>query len=191
MTDVITGPTDATIIAESLQHPDRFAALYERHATALYGYAYRRLGREFAEDVVAETFIAAFRGRSGYDVERVDARPWLFAIINREIARHHRTERARYRTLQRVKHEHGEESLADRVAGAASAEAWRDPLANALAKLSRKDRDVLLLIAWGGLSYDEVAQALQVPVGTVRSRLNRARRKLREALPDYSSREPR
>lgn len=55
-------------------------------------------------------------------------------------------------------------------------------LAAALAGLSRADRDVLLLVAWGGLSYEEIAEALQVPVGTVRSRLHRARRKVRQVL---------
>lgn len=177
---------DAVVISDSLGNPDRFAALYERHYKILYGYAHQRLGKDLAEDVVAESFMAAFRARENYDLDRPDARPWLFAIVNRQIARYHRREKARYKALLRVKHDRGEEALADRVAGSATAQRWRIPLAKALATLSRRDRDVLLMIAWGDLTYAEVAQSLDVPLGTVRSRLNRARRKVREALSEYS-----
>lgn len=111
------GSTDAEVIAESLAEPGRFGVLYTRHAEVLHGYAYRRLGREVAEDVVAETFLRAFRARRTYDHRHDDARPWLFAIAVREIARHHRVEQARYRTLLRSAHDRGEEELADRVAG--------------------------------------------------------------------------
>lgn len=178
------GSTDAEVIAESLAEPGRFGVLYTRHAEVLYGYAYRRLGREVAEDVVAENFLRAFRARRTYDHRHDDARPWLFAIAVREIARHHRVEQARYRTLLRSAHDRGEEELADRVADAASAQTWRKPLVEALAGLSRRDRDVLLMIAWADLTYEEVARALQIPVGTVRSRLHRARQQIRKSLPD-------
>ncbi|WFE98022.1 RNA polymerase sigma factor [Micromonospora sp. WMMD987] len=178
------GRTDAEVIQASLLDPGRFGVLYERHARVLHGYAYRRLGREAAEDVVAETFLKAFRARRTYDPGHSDARPWFFAIAIREIARHHRVEQARYRTLLRAaQHENGE-SLANQVADAVSARTLRGPLIEALAKLSRRDRDVLLMIAWAGLSYEEVARALQIPLGTVRSRLHRARQKIRKYLPD-------
>ncbi|WP_413775583.1 RNA polymerase sigma factor [Micromonospora sp. RTGN7] len=175
--------TDAEIITASLAEPDRFGVLYERHAGVLHGYAYRRLGREAAEDVVAETFMKAFRARRTYDLRHSDARPWFFAIAIREIARHHRVEQARYRALLRSARDRGAEDLADRVADAASARAWRRPLVEALARLSRRDRDVLLLIAWADLTYEEVARALGIPLGTVRSRLHRARRNIRKCLP--------
>ncbi|MEV6039546.1 RNA polymerase sigma factor [Nonomuraea sp. NPDC052116] len=70
----------------------------------------------------------------------------------------------------------------ERVAARVSASATRQRLAAALAKLGRGERDVLLLIAWGDLTYEETAQALRVPIGTVRSRLSRARRKVAHAL---------
>lgn len=180
---------DATVIAASLDDPDRFAQVYEKHAGKLYGYAYRRVGREIAEDVVADAFVAAFRARHTYDPGYPNAFPWLLAIVHRELARHHRAENARYRAYLRVKPDSGEEAFADRVAASASAQAWRRPLAAALARLGRKERDVLLLVAWGDLSYEEVARALDIPVGTVRSRLNRARRRMRDTLdadPDRS-----
>jgi RNA polymerase sigma-70 factor, ECF subfamily len=176
---------DAQVIVESVNDPSRFAELYERYARLLYRYAYRRLGDHRAEDAVADTFVAAFRARGRYDPTRADAKPWLFAIVSHEIARYRRTEQAHYRALLRIKHDQGEEDLADRVVSSATAQATRRSLLTALAGLHRKERDVLLLIAWGDLSYEEVAQALGIPVGTVRSRLNRARRKVREALPHH------
>lgn len=178
---VLSEEPDAVVIAESGRDTDAFAILYDRYATDLYRYAYRRVGREVAEDVVAETFLAAFRARERYDTNQPVARPWLFGILTKELAGHHRAERARYRALARSGVDPAAEELADRVAGYVTAQAVRRQLATALARLPARDRDVLLLIAWSGLSYEEVAQVLSIPVGTVRSRLNRARRKIRSA----------
>jgi RNA polymerase sigma factor (sigma-70 family) len=173
---------DAVVIEASWSDPDRFAALYDRYAAQLYRYAYQRVGSQHAEDVVADTFLAAFGQRGSYDVSRADARPWLFGILTRKLARHHRTERADYRAMSRTVSDQSVEGPADQVATRVAADAVRAPLAAALAGLAGGDRDVLLLIAWGELSYDEVATALGIPIGTVRSRLNRARRKVRAAL---------
>jgi RNA polymerase sigma factor (sigma-70 family) len=178
---------DADLIAAARHDDDAFAMLYDRHASQLYRYACRRVGREVADDVVAETFLAAFRGLERYDPSRSDARAWLYAIAIKELARHHRTERARFRALARVAAEPTVTEFTERVDGYVSAAGAGRSLAKALAKLARRDRDVLLLIAWGELSYDEVAGVLAIPVGTVRSRLNRARRKMREFLGEVMS----
>jgi RNA polymerase sigma factor (sigma-70 family) len=180
----VAGDADATVIRDSWADPDRFAALYDRYAAQLYRYAYQRVGQQVAEDVVADTFLAAFGQRTSYDLARPDARPWLYGILTRKLARHHRRERADYRALARSVPDGVVDGPADRVAARVTAAAARAPLAAALAGLSAADRDVLLLFAWGQLSYDEIATALRIPVGTVRSRLNRARRKVREALGD-------
>ncbi|MBB5627267.1 RNA polymerase sigma factor [Sphaerisporangium krabiense] len=177
-----TAAADSDLIAESRTTPEAFAALFDRYAPMLYRYVSRRLGPEVAEDLVGETFLAAFRRRDRYDLSRPDARPWLFGIVSKLISRHHRSEAARYRALTRAPIDDVTDGPADRVAEGVTATASRPLLAAALARLSQGDRDVLLLIAWGDLSYDEVSQALGIPVGTVRSRLNRARRKVREAL---------
>lgn len=174
--------TDAAVIRASLADSDRFAAIYDRYAAPLYRYAYQRVGPEIADDVVAETFLAAFRGRQSYDLGRPDARPWLFGILTRELATHHRREKARYRALARSTPDTVQDGPADRVASRVVADSARRPLAAALAGLSPGDRDVLLLVAWGQLGYDEVADALDIPPGTVASRLHRARRKVRQAL---------
>jgi RNA polymerase sigma-70 factor (ECF subfamily) len=166
----------------SIAEPDRFAALYDRYAALLYRYAHQRVGPQAAQDVVAETFLAAFQGRRSYDASRAEARPWLFGILTRKLARHRRAERADYRALARSSVETATDGPADAVAERLTAHAARASLGAALAGLPSRDRDVLLLVAWGELSYEEVAAALGIPVGTVRSRLNRARRKVKDAL---------
>jgi RNA polymerase sigma factor (sigma-70 family) len=176
------GRADAAVIAASRDDAELFGVIYDRYAAQLYRYAYRRLGPEHAEDVVAETFLAAFRHRGRYDLTREDARPWLFGIATKEIARRRRTEEARYRALARTGTGEVVDGFADEVSTAVSAQAVRGQLADGLRRLAPGDRDVLLLIAWSGLSYEEVAETMRIKIGTVRSRLHRARRKLREAL---------
>ncbi|WP_432831604.1 RNA polymerase sigma factor [Dactylosporangium sp. CA-092794] len=166
--------------AAALRDPELFAVLYDRYAAQLYRYAYRRVGPQLAEDAVAETFLAAFRHRHRYDAERAGARPWLFGILTRELARWHRAEAARYRALARTGVDDVVPGFADRVDAAVTAQALHGPLAGALARLSRGDRDVLLLIAWGDCSYEEVAETLGIRLGTVRSRPHRARRQVRD-----------
>jgi RNA polymerase sigma factor (sigma-70 family) len=183
-----SGGADAAVIAESLAQPERFAVLYDRYAAVLHRYAARRVGADAADDLVAATFLAAFGSRVRYDLARPDARPWLFGILTKEIARQHRTESARWRAQARSgprpppPPDRPADGLADQVAADVSAQAQRSALAGALARLAAADRSVLLLIAWGDLSYDETAQALGIPVGTVRSRLSRARVQVRASL---------
>lgn len=175
-------PSDADLVQWSLTTPDHFAVLFDRHATAVHRYLGRRVG-DLADDLLSETFLIAFRRRDSYTAVHVDVRPWLFGIATNLVHHHHRAEQRRYRALARA-------TGTPDTAGDASAEAddrvaaqsLRAPLAGALAALKAPDRDVLLLFAWGQLSYEEIAAVLDVPVGTVRSRLNRARRQTRAAL---------
>lgn len=131
--------------------------------------------------MVGDTFLAAFRQRTRYDLTRIDARPWLYGIASNLIGRHRRDEVRAYRALARSGRDPVTDSCED-VEARVVAEAAEPQLAAGLTRLPRRDRDVVLLIAWADLSYDQVAEALDIPLGTVRSRLNRARRKLREAL---------
>jgi RNA polymerase sigma-70 factor (ECF subfamily) len=173
---------DAAIIAGSTHRPERFAAIFDRHAPHIQRYLTRRLGRQVADDLVAETFLVAFGQRAGYDLCRPDARPWLYGIATNLARQHQRTEIREYRLRASVGPALDHDGHADRVAAQVTAAAMHRMLAAALAELSEGDRDVLLLIAWEDLSYDEVAEALAIPVGTVRSRLHRARRLVRAAL---------
>jgi RNA polymerase sigma factor (sigma-70 family) len=173
---------DAGIIGGSVGEPERFAAIFDRHAPHIQRYLARRLGREIADDLVGETFLIAFGKRHRYDPKYPDARPWLYGIATTLVAQHRREEAREYRLRAAVRPDVAQESHAERVAAQVTAQAMNGMLATALAGISQGDRDVLVLIAWEGLSYDEVAAALAIPVGTVRSRLSRARKKLRTAL---------
>lgn len=175
--------SDARVIARSRDEPERFAVLFDRHAGAVHRYAARRLGPEAAEDLMAETFVTAFQRRHTYDLARADARPWLFGIATNLVGRQRRAEARRFKALARLPEpvEH-EEPVADRAVARAGATGVRRELATALGGLSARHRDVVLLVAWAGLDYEEAAEALGVPVGTIRSRLHRARSRLREAL---------
>jgi RNA polymerase sigma-70 factor (ECF subfamily) len=177
-----TGEQDAAIIAGSCQQPERFAAVFDRHAPVIYRYLLRRVGRGSADDLVAETFLVAFAKRRSYDPRRPDARPWLYGIATNVVAQHRRDEVRWCRLLATACDEPETPGHADRVVADATAGSVRSLLAKALAGLAGVDRDVLLLVAYEELSYEEVARALAIPVGTVRSRLHRARAQLREAL---------
>ncbi|MEO3867947.1 RNA polymerase sigma factor [Nonomuraea sp. B12E4] len=172
---------DATLIERSLREPETFAVLFDRHAPLLHRYVTRRLGPSEAEDVVADTFLAAFQQRGGYDGGHPDARPWLYGIASNLIGKRRRTEAALYRAYLRSG-VHPAEIPGPQVEDGLNTLAVNRPLARALLRLKRADRDVLLLVAWAELSYQEVADALAIPPGTVASRLNRARAQIRQAL---------
>lgn len=178
--------TDAEVIGESWRAPQQFGVLYDRYAGLLYGYACQRVGRAAAEDVVADTFLAAFSQRHRYDLARSSARAWLFGILTNKIARRARAEQIHYRAHARIWQAPVVDGVDERVVEQVTAGAQRARLAAALGGLRRDDRHVLLLVAWAQLSYQEVAHAMGIPVGTVGSRLNRARRKVRQVLADGS-----
>jgi RNA polymerase sigma factor (sigma-70 family) len=173
---------DAAVIRRSLDEPEHFAVLFRRYAPEVQRYVLRRIGADAADDVVAETFLTAFRQRDRYDLERENARPWLYGIATNLIGRYRRSEIQQYRLLARTGRDPVTEPFTDRVDAAVSAEASRGQLAVALARLPAAHRDTLLLVVWGDLSYTEAAAALGVPTGTVRSRMNRARNRLRRSL---------
>ncbi|MFJ6807865.1 RNA polymerase sigma factor [Streptomyces anulatus] len=173
---------DARVIAESLVQPELFGELYYRHVGAIHRYVARRLGEDAAEDITADTFLSAFRVRSRYDLSRPNAQPWLYGIAANLIGKQRRAEVRALRAIARTGHDPVADAWTERSDSRLTAQAAQPSLAGALAELSAGDRHVLLLVAWADLNYQEVAEALSIPVGTVRSRLNRARRKVRLAL---------
>ena len=177
-------PDDAAVVARSVRDPDQFAAIYDKYFVEVYRYIARRLGRDVADDLAAETFLIAFRKRDRLDPALGRVRPWLYGIATILVGQHRREETRRYRALARAGRRvpASAESHDDRVADAVTAERLGRQLATALADLGQGDRDVLLLVAISELSHQEIALALDIPYGTVGSRLNRARRELREAL---------
>ena len=175
---------DASVIGRSRNEPEVFEIVFRRYADQIQRYVSRRIGADAADDVVAETFLLAFRQRDRYDLSRASARPWLYGIATNLIGRYRRTEVRHFHALARVGVDQVAESFTDRVDAAVSASAVNRRLAAALAALPAAYRDTLLLVAWGDLSHEEAAAALRVPAGTVRSRITRARGKLRRSLGD-------
>jgi RNA polymerase sigma-70 factor (ECF subfamily) len=173
---------DAAVIESSRREPERVAVLFDRHAPHIYRYLARRAGRQVADDLVAETFLVAFAKRDRYDLGYADARPWLYGIATNLLGQHRRDEVRQYRIRQAAPVGPEVPGHAERVAADVTAQAMRTLLDAALAALPAGDRDVLLLIAWEQLTYREVSRALAIPVGTVRSRLHRARTKTRQVL---------
>jgi RNA polymerase sigma factor (sigma-70 family) len=179
-------PSDADIVRASIRDPSRFGKIFDRYADDILRYAGARLGGDLAEDVTAETFLAAFRARGGYDLSRENARPWLYGIAIRQIGKHRRAERRYLQALTRVHAEAVADAVTadfgDRVADRVTAEQLRPRLSAVLAGLTRQDRELLLLVAWTDLTYEESAQALGASVSAVRSRLHRIRVRTRQAL---------
>jgi RNA polymerase sigma factor (sigma-70 family) len=162
---------------------EQFSIVYERLFGDVYGYLCRRVGRSEGEDLAAQTFALALRDAARFDPERGTARAWVFGIAANVLRGHRRSEVRRLRALARSG---VDPVLAETDAAVARVDAGRATraLAGALAALSAGDREVLLLAAWADLTSEEIGQALGIPGGTARSRLNRSRRKLRAALGD-------
>jgi RNA polymerase sigma factor (sigma-70 family) len=173
---------DAEVIARSVREPEEFAAIFDRHADGVHHYLSRRAGAGRADDLVAETFIVAFRRRADFDTAHRSARPWLFGIATRLLSQHWRDTERRERLAARSLPDLPAESPAEQAVNAAAAYHLRGPVGRALRELAPGDLDVLLLVAWEDLTYDEVATALEIPAGTVASRLNRARKQVRGSL---------
>ncbi|QBI18869.1 RNA polymerase sigma factor [Egibacter rhizosphaerae] len=168
---------DADVIRESLTHPQSFGAIFERHVDAVHGYLARRAGRDVADDLTGEVFRAAFEGRGRFQSDRASARPWLYGIAGNLLRRYWRDQRRRRSAYERLRGRGTvDEDPVETAPVRLDAQTQAAGLSDTLAALSRKDREVVLLYSWEGLSYTEIAEALRIPTGTVRSRLNRARR---------------
>jgi RNA polymerase sigma-70 factor (ECF subfamily) len=178
----ITVTSDAVFIKRSLRHSEAFGEVFDRHWVAVYRYCRSRAGSD-GESLAAETFRLAFDRRSAYDTDRSDARPWLLGLATNLIRNHLRGQSRGERAMQRV--DAGPTAdHADAAIDRAEAALLGPALAEALDGVRADDRDTLLLMAWNDLTYHEVAEALDIPVGTVRSRISRARGRLRRSLAE-------
>lgn len=163
---------DAELLAAAARgDAQAFAPLVARHHVAVHRFVARRIGAGDAEDVAAETFEVAYRRAGSYRAEHDDARPWLLGIATNLLRRHARREAAMYRAYAKT-------GVDPAVPGATEPgvdDATQRALAAALAEMRPDHRNALLLHVLGELSYDEVAEALEVPIGTVKGWLSRAR----------------
>ena len=177
----MTSPSDAEVIGRSLGEPEVFGLIYDRHAASLLRFLGRRAGARVAEGLVGELFRIAFERRKTFDVSRESALPWLYGIGSNLLLKHRRGEARRLRASARMA---ADLTPADGRPGAAALDARLlfPRVADAIEALPDDERAALLLFAWEELSYQSMAEALEVPIGTVRSRLNRARTRLRELL---------
>lgn len=174
---------------------DAFGALFEEHARAVYNHAFRLTGDwSTAEEVVSLTFLEAWRLRGTVRAEGGPLLPWLLGItlnVARNVSRAARRHRA---ALSRLPAPPAVPDFADELASRIDDGATLKLVRAALGRLRRGERDVVALCVWSGLNYSQAAEALGVPVGTVRSRLSRARRKLQKyaALAEHGTggREP-
>ena len=174
--------SDADLIAASFSDPEQFGAIFERHFDPIHRYASRRLGAALADDLTARVFTIAFERRRRFDLTAPDARPWLYGIASNLVRNDRRAERRMLAALGRVA-AHADTAGGDQAEGLVDGRE-RARLAQALSELDRRQRDVLLLHCWAGLSHAEIAVALGIPPGTVASRLSRARQRVRTALED-------
>lgn len=183
---VVTGPSDAEAIVGSLENPDRFDEIYRRYRDDIFRFVARRIGPDDAPDITADVFVRAFRVRDRYDPSRPDARPWLYGIATNVVGDHRRRMRIRRSRTESIAVSWLERDaeFSDLVAADADAVSQRAQLVTALRSLRRRDREVLLLAVLEDLTYQQIAEALGMPVGTVRSSLNRARRRMRELISE-------
>jgi len=178
---MVNSRSDAEVIGRSLDQAEAFGLIYDRHAATVLRFLSRRVGAEVAEGLVGELFRIAFERRKTFDASRASALPWLYGIGSNLLMKHRRGEARRLRASARMA---AADEAADRraSAGALDARLLFPRVADAIEALPDGEREALLLFAWEDLSYQSVAEALELPIGTVRSRLNRARAHLRELL---------
>jgi len=170
---------------------DEFGVLFTEHARAVYNHAFRLTGNwSAAEEVVSLTFLEAWRLRKTVRPEGNSLLPWLLGITLNVARNASRASRRHQAAMTRLPPAHPVPDFADQLAGRLDDAKQLKQVHAAIANLRRAEQDVIALCVWSGLDYAEAAEALGIPVGTVRSRLSRARRKLQD-LQDRPDREPR
>lgn len=174
-------PTDGEAIRASLSRPEAFEPVFDRHYNSIFKYLARRVGPDVGGELASEVFTVAFAQRERFHQDADDARPWLYGIAANLARRQARTWSRRRRAGQRSAGDNViwlDPAPEDRI----DAQSLRRVLIGVVSQLRSSEREVLLLHALTDLSYREVATALSIPVGTVRSRLSRARRQVKDLL---------
>ncbi len=172
--------SDAEIIAASLEDASAFGQLFERHHESIFKYVARRTDRSTAGDIAADIFTTAFSLRHRYDITIPNARPWLYGIA-RNVLREHARRRGRASAAY-VRFAVDAETTNRGPEAETEARMRVERLRDALTKLHRRDAEALLLFAVEGMEYSEIADLLGLKLGTVKSSINRARRKIGELV---------
>jgi RNA polymerase sigma factor (sigma-70 family) len=174
---------DTQLWRRSATNPEAFGELFERHARAVYSYCYWRTGdASLAEDLTSVVFLEAWARRTSVTITGTSVRPWLLGIAN-NVARNALRSLRRYRSvLRRIPRGVIEASGQDDVVGRVDARNALSSARHVLDEQSGAEREVVILVFWCGLTYQETADALGIPIGTVRSRVSRTRKKLQLSL---------
>lgn len=173
----------------ALGDADAFGSLFERHADAIYNYCFRRIGDwATAEDLLSVVFLEAWRRRDK-ELPPDKVLPWLYGIATNVVRNQRRSRRRFAAALQRLPQPRVEQTMSDGVGERLDDERQMKQVLALLAQLPQREQEVFALCAWFDLSYDDAAVALAIPVGTVRSRLSRARARLRELATGFGHEE--
>ena len=160
---------------------DSFGEIFLRHASKINNFCGRRLADwSIAEDLTSAVFLEAWRRRSEVQISGTSLLPWLYGVANNLVRNYRRADRRLSIVLARVQPIEDTPDLAEEVAERLDAEQRMRHVLEVVNELREEDQEVLALCVWEGLSYQEAATALSVPIGTVRSRLSRVRTRLRE-----------
>ena len=182
----VVAATDRELWAAAVNgDADAFGALFERHSRAVYNLAFRSTANwAAAEDAASDVFLTAWRRRSEvvFTTESGSVLPWLLGVAANHLRNQRRTRRRAATALVRLNAREVQPDYSDEILGRLADEAQMAEVQAVVEQLPEQERDVLALCAWAGLDYAEAAIALAVPVGTVRSRLSRARTHLRELV---------
>jgi RNA polymerase sigma factor (sigma-70 family) len=174
--------SDADCLARSLREPTAFEPIFDRHFAAVHRYLHRRAGRDLADELAAQTFAIAFERRASCRAAG-SVLPWLYGIATNLLHRRRRAERRRLRAYARSGVDRWV-AYDDEAAARVDDASLGSRLAGALAAMRPRERHALLLYALAGLSYEEIAIALDVPLGTVRTWLHRARKVAQRELAE-------
>jgi RNA polymerase sigma factor (sigma-70 family) len=177
-----TAGEDRDFIAASFEDPEAFAAIFDRHFGAVHRFLDRRVGTDAAGRLAGEVFRIAFERRDRFDPTRASALPWLYGIAHKQVLGEYRSRGRHLRAIGRLSAERTIDDVTAEIEARVDAAAAWPGILGALRQLSDGERDVLLLVAWEEMAYDEVADTLGIPIGTVRSRMHRARARLRELI---------
>ncbi len=173
-----------SVLVEELRHGSSaaLASLFDCYADRIYNYCFRRTADwDTAEDATSTVFLEAWRTRDRVQVHHDSALPWLYGIATNVCRNLTRKQRRHLVAVSRLPRQRDAPDHAEDVASRLDDERRMARLLNDIRALPQRDQDVLALVVWAGLSYEEAAAALDVPVGTVRSRLARARQRLSAA----------
>jgi RNA polymerase sigma factor (sigma-70 family) len=160
---------------------EAFGALFDRHARSVYNHCFRRTADwSAAEDLTSVVFLEAWRRRRQVRISSDSLLPWLLGVANNALRNRSRSLRRHQAAIGRLPSMNSVRDPAEEVAGRIDDERQMHDILTVVNRLPSADREVLTLCVWSGLSYEDAAVALNIPVGTVRSRLSRARARMKK-----------